>query len=47
VPSTSDTIKLMEKIYGDVGDFVSGSSNIDIAREPGISFLLDVHNVIK
>lgn len=47
VPSTSDTIKLMEKISGDVGDFVSGSSNIDIAREPGISFLLDVHNVIK
>lgn len=41
-PTPENIFKAMEKVYGDVGSIAKSAQDIDIAREPGICFLLKI-----
>lgn len=45
-PTPDNIYKTMEKVYGDVGAIAQGIQAIDIAREPGICFLLKLDGII-
>ena len=45
-PTPDNIFKAMEKIYGDVETISSAIQNIDIAKEPGICYLLKLDRII-
>ncbi|MGD0827181.1 MAG: hypothetical protein ABSA09_03735 [Desulfobaccales bacterium] len=46
-PTPDNLFRAMEKIYGDEGDIVNNVSSINIAKEPGISYLLNIQEITK
>lgn len=45
-PTPDDVFRIMGKTYGDVGDIANSINNIDIAKEPGICYLLKLDNIL-
>lgn len=45
-PTPDNIFKSLEKVYGDVGAIAKGINEIDIAKEPGICFLLKLDKII-
>ncbi len=45
-PTPDDVFRAMGKVYGDVGDIAKGANNIDIAKEPGICYLLKLDEIM-
>lgn len=46
-PNPESIFKAMEKVYGDVGSLASGINEFDIAKEPGLSFLLKTDKLLN
>lgn len=46
-PTPDNLFKVMDRVYGDVGNLGEGINNINIAREPGITFFLKLDEIIK
>lgn len=44
-PSPDNIYKTFSKVYGDAGDIIDGAHKVNIAREPGISFLLKIKEI--
>ena len=46
-PSPDNIYKTFSKVYGDAGDIIDGALNVNIAREPGLSFLFKIKEITE
>ena len=47
VPSPDNLFKTLERVYSDVGDVAKGINEFNLAKEPGLSFLLKTDEIIN
>jgi hypothetical protein len=46
-PSPDNLFKVMDKVYGDVGNIAASINEFNLAKEPGLRYLLRTDNIIK